>query len=86
MTRIRLVHIDPIDKAGDEWYVSELGHTIKREDFTSEIGNTYLGRWVLRSKDGTVIDHDQYRSDLMERNNFNSSAKRLAEILAEDFK
>lgn len=86
MARIRLVHVDPLDKSGDEWYVSEQGHTIKREDFKSDVGMTYIGRWVLRDKSGTVIDHDQYRTDLMERNNFDSSAKRLKDLLAEDFK
>ena len=69
----------------EEWYKSELGHVIKREDFTSPNGNTYNGHWVLRDQAGQFIDHDRYRSDLMERNNFDSNAQRLEELLKKEF-
>ena len=41
---------------------------IKREFGTTPNGNNMNGRWVLR-ENGKLLDFDQYRYDLMDRNN-----------------
>ena len=42
---------------------------MQREYGETSVGNPLNGQWVLRSKEGEFIDFDQYRFDLMERNN-----------------
>lgn len=44
-------------------------YTMKREEEgMSPKGNRLYGQWVLRTRDGTYVDHDRYRFDLAERN------------------
>jgi len=48
-------------------YNSACGIVMQRERGTTPNGNDFNDKWVLRSADGTLIDYDQYRSDLAER-------------------
>lgn len=50
-------------------YKSEEGCTVKREYGKTPNGNDFNGNWVYRDIKGTLIDFDQYRNDLAERNN-----------------
>lgn len=51
-------------------YKCETGETVAREYATlSPNGNLFNGHWVLRDATGKYLDHDQYRSDLAERQN-----------------
>ena len=50
-------------------YSSDCGMLMQREYGETSVGNPLNGQWVLRSKEGEFIDFDQYRFDLMERNN-----------------
>jgi hypothetical protein len=43
--------------------------TLMRESGRSPNGNPFGNRWVLRDRLGQYVDHDQYRTDLAERNN-----------------
>lgn len=52
-----------------EEYRSLDGHVMRREWGKTPNDNYMNGRWVLREKDGNVIDWDKYRSDIAERNN-----------------
>ncbi len=45
------------------------GCTLQREYGSTPNGNAMAGRWVLRDTNGTMIDFDQYRNDIAERNN-----------------
>ena len=47
----------------------ESGLSMKREWGLTPNGNEMGGRWVLRDKDGKIIDFDSYRNDIAERNN-----------------
>lgn len=47
--------------------VGQLNASLKREHGLSPNGNPFAGFWVLRNG-GAYIDHDQYRNDLIERN------------------
>lgn len=58
------------DNVEQDGYRSEDGHTMRREYCLTPNGNEMNGRWVLRDITGKMIDFDQYRSDLMERNGF----------------
>lgn len=49
--------------------VGRLNASLKREHGLSPNGNPFAGVWVLRGDGGAYIDHDQYRNDLIERNN-----------------
>jgi len=44
------------------------GMTMAREEGLTPNGNEMNNKWVLRDDTGTMIDFDQYRSDLAERN------------------
>lgn len=52
----------------DEVYEGEGGLRMEREHGLTPNGNPMGGRWVLRDKDGKLVDFDQYRNDLAERN------------------
>lgn len=43
--------------------------TMKREYGKSPNGSLFRGRWVLRNANDNVIDFDEYRNDIAERNN-----------------
>ena len=59
-----------LQDAGEEFgYKSSYGHTVKREWGQTPNGNHVHGRWVLRGPKQEWIDFDQYRHDLLERNN-----------------
>jgi len=80
MTSIRLVEI-----VQDE-YICVEGFTIKRMPWgETPNGNPFAGRWVLHDAQGVYIDHDQYRTDLMERNGFNSTTFTIAQFLEKEF-
>ena len=49
-------------------YECQNGRILQREQGTTPQGNPIGGRWVLRAKDGTWMDCDQYRYDLAQRN------------------
>lgn len=55
-------------QVASDGYEGPAGHTLRREDGSSPAGNPLAGRWVLRSPAGEIIDFDQYRADLAERN------------------
>lgn len=58
-------------KIDDEVYRLPNGEELQRETASlTPNGNKMNGRWVLRNKEGDLIDFDQYRNDLAERNNF----------------
>jgi hypothetical protein len=42
--------------------------TLMRESGRSPNGNSFGNRWVLRDRLGWYVDHDQFRTDLAERN------------------
>lgn len=44
------------------------GMTMAREQGKTPNGNEMNDKWVLRDSSGTMVDFDQYRSDLAERN------------------
>lgn len=46
---------------------------MQREYGLTPNGNHLGGKWVLRGPEGQFIDFDKYRSDLMERNGFESA-------------
>lgn len=55
----------------DSFYVSEYGHTIRRERGTvTENGNILDGHWVLRNFEGCLVDFNRYRTDLFEQHGF----------------
>lgn len=50
-------------------YASPVGLSVAREhDSLTPNGNPMAGRWVLRDGAGALVDFDQYRNDLAERN------------------
>lgn len=63
-------YINPISKlSSEDGYTVEGGGTVCREhDTLTPAGNLMEGRWVYRDAAGTLIDFDQYRLDLFERN------------------
>jgi len=52
-----------------EIYRSIEGHELKREEGNTPNGNEFGGRWVYRDIGGQLVDFDQYRNDIVERNN-----------------
>jgi len=87
MTKIRLVETKYMDGCFEaERYLSPCGQRIQREDhgFTPN-GNPFAGRWVLRDRAGTYVDHDQYRHDLMERNGFSDVPITIEQFLVKEF-
>lgn len=56
----------------DTEYRSKDGFTMRRENGKTPNGNPIQWKWVLRDKNGQWIDFDQYRSDLAERNGFDT--------------
>jgi hypothetical protein len=64
MDKIILKHVS------DSIYTSDSGLTIMRREFgQTPNGNDMAGRWVLRDSKNNIIDLDQFRNDLAERNN-----------------
>lgn len=60
-----ILHYD----APRERYLSSDGLSVARErDTLTPNGNPMAGRWALRDGAGTLVDFDQYRNDLAERN------------------
>jgi hypothetical protein len=65
------------DKEGN--YSSECGHQIKREHTgNTPNGNSFGGKWVLRSGDAKLIDWDTYINDLAERNDLDIYSIKLS--------
>lgn len=67
------MHKTPINPASSDpdtdGYMTADGRTVKREWGTFTLnGNPMAGRWVLRDKDGVLLDFNQYRNDLFEHN------------------
>lgn len=60
---IAMIYVNPCE------YHAPDGRIMKREYGTTPNGNCIEGAWVLRGKDGSWIDFDQYRYDLASRNN-----------------
>jgi len=53
----------------NESYKSDVdGTTMRRENGLTPNGNQLNEKWVLRDADGKMVDFDQYRHDLAERN------------------
>ena len=50
-------------------YYNDDGLTMKRGYGKTPNGNDLNGKWVLYDADDNMIDFDQYRHDLAERNN-----------------
>jgi hypothetical protein len=50
-------------------YRSKTGYVLRRENGVTPNGNPIADRWVLRDGNGQMLDFDQYRNDLAERNN-----------------
>lgn len=50
-------------------YPVQGGGQVRREYGKTPNGNQIGGRWVYRDAVGAVIDFDQFRNDLFERNN-----------------
>ena len=53
----------------EEIFYESLGKEFKmeRENGETPNGNKMNNRWVLRTKDGELLDFDTYRNDLAER-------------------
>ena len=60
------LHVSEFDNSE---YISYDGYCMRREYGDTPNGNPMNGRWVFRGKQGQLIDFDQYRHDLAERNN-----------------
>ena len=58
-------------KNESDLYASECGYTMSREYGLTPRGNAMAGKWVLRDGTSALIDFDQYRCDLAERNSLN---------------
>lgn len=83
MSKIPLVLID--EGLPAEHYISAECHVIRREGGLSPNGNPFNNGWVMRAADGTYIDHDRYRHDLMERNNLSDLPMTLEKFLDKQF-
>ena len=53
---------------GHDEYLSDKGHTVKREYGKTPNGNDLGGWWVYRNTKGDFKDFSQYRADLAFRN------------------
>jgi hypothetical protein len=62
-------------KRDDHVYASDDGYVMQREYGKTPNGNNLDGRWVFSDPSGQLIDFDQYRNDLAERNNFQLAVK-----------
>ena len=49
-------------------YTCQGGGQVRREFSKTPAGNDMGGRWAYRSATGDLVDFDQYRTDLFERN------------------
>lgn len=58
-----------LKKISENSYISSQGLSIHREYGKTPNGNDMSGRWVLRDSKNNMIDFDQYRNDLADRNN-----------------
>lgn len=54
-------------------YESASGFVASREQGMTPAGNPIGGRWVLRNKDGTYVDVNQYRHDLFEHHDLKTA-------------
>ena len=61
--------IQPLGDAEEFGYLVQGGGQIRREWGKTLTGNPMAGRWVYRDGTGKLIDFDQYRNALFERNN-----------------
>jgi len=43
------------------------GHSMRREEGHSPVGNPFSGSWVLRDAEGAFVDYDRYRNDIIPR-------------------
>ena len=54
----------------EEIYISDEGETIQRKtDGMTPNRNEFWGQWAYYNVDGELVDWNQYRHDLFERNN-----------------
>lgn len=63
-----MVTIAVLHEVAEEVFEANDGRRLAREFGATPNGNPLHGRWVLRSADGSFLDFDQYRHDLVERN------------------
>lgn len=71
----------------DDTYYKAFGGTegsLMREYGRTPNGNQFGGRWVLRDRLGQVVDFDQYRSDLAERNKITLLDRDVVELVPVD--
>lgn len=63
--------VHPINGKPDTFgYACQGGGQVRRETTTrTPNGSPMAGRWVYRDATGTLVDFDQFRTDLFERNN-----------------
>jgi hypothetical protein len=71
-------------EVSDDAYEDDGGFTMRREQGKTPNGNEIGGRWVLRDPQGSWVDVDQYRFDLMERNGFIKAARQVPVSAASD--
>lgn len=58
-----------LQKQKESGYTSSMGWYMERGCGMTPDGNAMNGRWGLFDTNGQLIDFDQYRNDLAERNN-----------------
>lgn len=58
------------NRSGSEWYESKCGMVLQREIYSAmPNGELSNGKWVLRDDMEIVIDFDQFRDEIADRNN-----------------
>ena len=58
----------------------------REEGVNPETGVDFMGRWVLRDKNGTYIGHSSFRFDLAETHGFSSQFLTASEFLRKKLK
>lgn len=76
MSSLTFVEIDDLHYKG----IAGTEHSLMRESGLSPNGNPFGNRWVLRDRLGQHVDHDQYRTDLAERNNITLLDRDVVEL------
>ncbi len=61
-------NMSQLHQVNDDLLHADDGRRMEREYGMTPNGNPLDGRWVLRSIKGDLVDFDQYRYDLAERN------------------
>lgn len=70
MERLLRMILPTLRPQGEDSYVTDEGHTMRREEGLTPNGNPIRGRWVLRNADGSWIGYDENRLDLATRYGF----------------